>query len=156
MSFRMTTNSIIAQQRAGRWTLLLFMCMLCFGIQAQPTRTEFVNKAAPYPQYSTTKFTCSAKDISLNGWVKSVQQTSTIRRLTEIPSGNIVFLVNQYQYTFDSTGNLMKYIDKELCIINHKMFCLQVFRRRNFGIGENDVGVFAAELLVDVFHQIPC
>ena len=115
MSFRMTTNSIIAQQRAGRWTLLLFMCMLCFGIQAQPTRTEFVNKAAPYPQYSTTKFTCSAKDISLNGWVKSVQQTSTIRRLTEIPSGNIVFLVNQYQYTFDSTGNLMKYIDKELC-----------------------------------------
>ena len=47
--------------------------------------------------------------------MKSVQQTSTPRRLTEMPSGKIVFLVKQYQYTFDSTGNLTKYIDKELC-----------------------------------------
>lgn len=108
-------KSTIAQKRAAKWIFLLLWGVFCCEIQAQPTRTEFVNKAAPYPQYSTTKFTCSAKDISLNGWVKSVQQTSTIRRLTEIPSGNIVFLVNQYQYTFDSTGNLMKYIDKELC-----------------------------------------
>ena len=110
----MKSNNPISKKRTVSWTLLLFWWLLCFEIQAQPTRTEFVNKA-PYPQYSSTEFTCSAKDISLNGWVKSVQQTSTIRHLTEMPSGKIVFLVKQHQYTFDSTGNLTKYIDKELC-----------------------------------------
>jgi len=107
-------KSIIVQKRAAKWILLLLWGVFCCEIQAQPTRTEFVNKV-PYPQYSSSEFTCSAKDISLNGWVKSVQQTSSIKRLTQLLSGKAVFYVEQYQYTFDSTGNLTKYIYKELC-----------------------------------------
>ena len=150
----MKINSVISQQRAGRWTLLLLLGLLCFDLQAQPTHTDFVKKA-PYPQYSSTEFTCSAKDISLNGWVKSVQQTSTIRRFTQIPSGTIVFCVEQHQYTFDSTGNLMKYIDKELCskdtdivFSDSEIPSPEYLKAKHFMINEEETCSFQTGLLI--------
>lgn len=146
-------KSTIAQKRATKWILLLFWGVFCCEIQAQPTRTEFVNKA-PYPQYSSTEFTCSAKDISLNGWVKSVQQTSTIRRFTQMPSGKNIFCVKQYQYTFDSTGNLTKYIYKELCskdtdivLSDSEIPSSEYLKAKHFKIDEEETCSFQAGLL---------
>jgi len=146
-------RSTIAQKRAAKWILLLLWGVFCCEIQAQPTRTEFVNKA-PYPQYSSTEFTCSAKDISLNGWVKSVQQTSTIRRFTQMPSGKNIFCVKQYQYTFDSTGNLTKYIYKELCskdtdivLSDSEIPSSEYLKAKHFKIDEEETCSFQAGLL---------
>ncbi|MBO7586822.1 MAG: hypothetical protein J6T13_06545 [Bacteroidales bacterium] len=147
-------KSTFAQNKAAKWILLLLWGVFCCEIQAQPTRTEFVNKA-PYPQYSSTEFTCSAKDISLNGWVKSVQQTSTIRRFTQMPSGKIIFCVKQHLYAFDSTGNLTKYIDKELCskdtdivFSDSEIPSSEYLKAKHFKIDEEETCSFQAGLLI--------
>ena len=147
-------KSTFAQNRAAKWILLLLWGVFCCEIQAQPTHTEFVNKA-PYPQYSSSEFTCSAKDISLNGWVKSVQQTSSIKRLTQLLSGKAVFYVEQYQYTFDSIGNLLKYIDNELysedtdiVLSDSEIPSLEYLKAKHFKIDEEETCSFQAGLLI--------
>lgn len=90
--------------------LLLCVCLRCAEVQAQPVRTVFVAKE-PYKQISLY-IAPSSIDISLNGRVKSVEQTSNVSLIYDFSDGSITQEGHYIQYLFDSLGNLESYKSK--------------------------------------------
>jgi YD repeat-containing protein len=94
--------------------LLLCVCLWCAEVQAQPVRTVFVAKE-PYKQLYLY-IPPSSIDISLNGRVKSVEQTSNVYLVHVLSGGGMTSASYQQshylQYIFDSLGNLESYKSK--------------------------------------------
>ena len=99
-------------KKIGTILLSFCICALCLAIRAQSTRTEFVY-TEPYPQEKLFLINQSM-EISLNGRVKKVEQTSNVRKVTFIPGGRVAYVGDYCLYTFDTMGNIKKYVEKRL------------------------------------------
>ena len=99
-------------KKIGTILLSFCICALCLAIRAQSTRTEFVY-TEPYPQEKLFLINQSM-EISLNGRVKKVEQTSNVRKVTFIPGGRVAYVGDYCLYTFDTLGNIKKYVEKRL------------------------------------------
>ena len=99
-------------KKIGTILLSFCICALCLSIRAQSTRTEFVY-TEPYPQEKLFLINQSM-EISLNGRVKKVEQTSNVRKVTFIPGGRVAYVGDYCLYTFDTLGNIKKYVEKRL------------------------------------------
>ena len=96
-----------------RTILLSFcICALSLAIQGQSTRTEFVYEE-PYPQKEFFLIHQSI-EITLNGRVKKMEQTSNVRKVTFVPSGRVAYVGDYCLYTFDTLGNIRKYCEKRI------------------------------------------
>lgn len=96
-----------------RTILLSFcICALSLAIRGQSTRTEFVYEE-PYAQKELYLIPQSM-EISLNGRVKKMEQTSNVRKVTSFQSGKVAYVGNYCLYTFDTLGNIQKYSEKRI------------------------------------------